>query len=541
MSEQKRPTRQRVLLLVLAALVLVLVVGTAWVLGSGWIGVQVAPPTAVAPATLAPTQEPTTPPEPSPNALDIARRFDADLALQTVRDLTAPEFAGRQGGSPGAAAAAVYLARRFEELGLQPAGDDGYYQRVPLPYAEFTAVPTFRARRVDGTRLDLDFRVGFAPLWGGYAGGGVAEGRLIWVGRGTRATYEGLDVAGQIVVVEGRPTDEMLRLAVAQGARGLVALTAEEHLVTARRSYREPPQGEERLVAVYVTRAAFAGLLEGGPQTLADVRAQETPVRLGLSVRIEVPLEEQAEAEGRNVLGVLPGADPARRDEVVIIGAHYDHLGTDPQGDVYHGANDNASGVAVMLEIARVWQEAGYRPARTVLFAAWDGEEQALFGSRRYVQEPTFPLSQTVAMIQLDMVGLASEGVLTVAGLESAQVDAEGHVQLDSVTNPAARAVLVSAGHLGVPARPVSFPGGSDHAPFLSAGVSATLLIWDDAEVPYYHTPEDMWQSLQPERLEQAGAVAAEAAMALADEPVDVTALLLRYLTVRGMVAVPTG
>ena len=87
------------------------------------------------------------------------------------------------------------------------------------------------------------------------------------------------------------------------------------------------------------------------------------------------------EIKARNVLGMLPGADPQHKDEIVVIGAHYDHMGHDPDGNIYNGANDNASGVAVMLEIARLWQAQGFRPDRSVLFAAWDVEEQGLVGS----------------------------------------------------------------------------------------------------------------------------------------------------------------
>ncbi|MHB1296579.1 MAG: M28 family metallopeptidase [Anaerolineae bacterium] len=536
MSERMPPARRRVWLLLLVLLVLVLLASAVLALERGWIAPPpgwVAAPTATdtAPATPTPTRLPTATLESSPTPADLgtAQRFDAERALQTVRALTDRAFAGRQGGSPGGAAVAMYLAQRFDALGLQPAGDDGYYQPVPLPYAALTAVPTFSARRTDGTRLDLAFRESFAPLWGGRAAGGVAEGRLVWMGTGSAPLFERADVAGQVVLVSGRPSDEELALAAERGAVGLVAVVEEERLVTTRLAYRDGPADGARLVAAFITQEALANLLAGSAVAPDNLTNADASLQLDVSVRMSVALEEQGAAEGRNVLGVLPGADPARRDEVVIIGAHYDHLGVDPNGDVYVGANDNASGVAAMLEIARMWQEADYRPARTVLFAAWDGEEQALLGSQHYVQDPSYPLTQTVAMIQLDMVGLASEGVLTVAGLESAISDAQGQVLLESVTNPAARAVLAGAERLGVPTRRVSFPGGSDHASFLQAGVPATLLIWDDAEVPYYHTPDDVWQTLQPERLAQAGVIAADAAMALADAPVDSAALALPH------------
>jgi Zn-dependent M28 family amino/carboxypeptidase len=116
---------------------------------------------------------------------------------------------------------------------------------------------------------------------------------------------------------------------------------------------------------------------------------------------------EENERQARNVLGLLPGFDPDHKDEIVVVGAHYDHVGTDPDGAVYNGANDNAAGVAAMLEIARLWQVQGFRPARSVLFAAWDDHEQGLHGSRYYAQHPSFPLVQTVAVLNLDVIGVA--------------------------------------------------------------------------------------------------------------------------------------
>ncbi len=115
------------------------------------------------------------------------------------------------------------------------------------------------------------------------------------------------------------------------------------------------------------------------------------------------------------MLGVLPGRDPAHAGEIVILGGHYDHMGQDPDGTAWVGANDNASGIATMLEIARIWQEEGYVPRRTVLFAAWDAEEQGLLGSVHYAYNPIYPHEDAVAMLQLDMVG-AGDDTLFVDG-----------------------------------------------------------------------------------------------------------------------------
>ncbi|MGH7499640.1 MAG: M28 family peptidase, partial [Gemmatimonadales bacterium] len=134
-----------------------------------------------------------------------------------------------------------------------------------------------------------------------------------------------------------------------------------------------------------------------------------------------------AGARGNNVIGILPGRDPVLRNEAVIVGAHYDHLGLggfgsldpDSTGKVHNGADDNASGSAMLIQIAA--RLAVAPPARTVIFIAFSGEELGLLGSSYYVQEPIYPLSTTEAMINLDMVGRLRQGKLIVYGSRTAK------------------------------------------------------------------------------------------------------------------------
>src|SRR5687767_7538157 len=155
-----------------------------------------------------------------------------------------------------------------------------------------------------------------------------------------------------------------------------------------------------------------------------------------------------AGSTGRNVIALLPGSNPQVRDEWIIIGAHYDHLGHGEYGSaepnhgnaVHNGADDNASGVAVMLEVAR--RLATRAPARSVAFVAFTGEEAGLLGSRYLVDNPTFPLSRAKAMINLDMVGRLKNGPLIVYGTGTATEwnrvvqAATGAEQLEFTANP---------------------------------------------------------------------------------------------------------
>ena len=431
----------------------------------------------------------------------VGRLFDLEHAMTFVADLSSPAFGGKEPGTPGGTAAGEYIAEKYEEFGLRPAGTDGYFQTFSVPYAEVTASPTLIITSATGTMYnDLTFREDFAFAWGGYAGGGVADGRIFWVNEGLHRDYRGLDVTGQIVFCEFSREEEVLRQAVEHGASGLLLLTEDERRIDTRRTYREPPYLPQSLPVLLVSRKVAAALLEGSGYSVRDVSILYQSVPLPTTAHFEIPMYEPGGAVARNVLGVLPGSDPGLREQVIVIGAHYDHLGTDPNGDIYAGANDDASGVAVLLEIARTWQMAGFVPDSTVLFAAWDGEEQGLLGSSYYVRHPRYPLTDTIGMIQLDMVGLATEGVMMV----------------DGYANSVGRQLRTSARLIDVPTRESDLQGRSDHGPFLKARVPATLLTWDDTAIPYYHTTRDIADTLQPERLRQAGFIASHTALALA-------------------------
>jgi len=192
-------------------------------------------------------------------------------------------------------------------------------------------------------------------------------------------------------------------------------------------------------------------------------------------------------ATGRNVIGLLPGRDPTLRNEAVIVGAHYDHLGLggfgsldpDSTGKVHNGADDNASGSAMLIQIAA--RLAAAPPARTVLFIAFSGEELGLLGSSHYVEEPIYPLSTTNAMINLDMVGRLRESRLIVYGSQTAK---EFPALLDSL-NWYAGFDLKAQG---------DGYGPSDQSPFYAAG-RPVLHLFTDLHEDYHRTTDD-WQKI---------------------------------------------
>ncbi len=237
-----------------------------------------------------------------------------------------------------------------------------------------------------------------------------------------------------------------------------------------------------------------------------------------------------AGARGRNVIGVLRGSDPKLRGEVVIVGAHYDHLGLggafaldpDSTGAVHNGADDNASGTAALIDIAR--RLSRRPPARSVIFIAFGGEELGLLGSAHYVRESSSG-ARIAAMLNLDMVGRLRNDRLIVYGTGSA---AEFSPLLDSL-NRAAKFELAL--------RPDGY-GPSDQSSFYAAGVPVLHFftnVHDD-----YHRSTDDWQKIDAAGLERVAGFAASVATAVANWPARLTFVALP-LTAHGGAATGTG
>lgn len=213
------------------------------------------------------------------------------------------------------------------------------------------------------------------------------------------------------------------------------------------------------------------------------------------------------EVEGANLLGMTPGT--RYPDRLVLVGAHYDHVGI-RGGVVYPGADDNASGVAAMLAIAGWF--ARHPPERTVVFIAFDGEEQGLAGSRRLAFEPPFALDRVEALVNIDMVGRGDDNTLVVAGTRYTQA-------LQNVVAPAAkgRALTVHFGHDGGNPREQDWTHQSDHGPFHDAGVPFLYFgVRDHAD---YHRPTDTADRIRAAFFVEAVEVVLDVVRRLASQP----------------------
>jgi Zn-dependent M28 family amino/carboxypeptidase len=440
-----------------------------------------APPTlAQPPAQTRQIQEPQ-PVETPTRALDLAglvkQARDAEpLAAQAlaahIQILASDEFEGRGPASVGEQKTIAYIARQFEAAGLAPAGDNAtWYQDVPfvrstvagskaqfvlsggrskakpapLDYGTQMVVWTKRVvDRIDVRKADLVF-VGYGVVapekgWNDYAGqdmtGKIAVILINDPDFETSKDHPANGVfGGRAMTYYGRWTYKFEE-AARQGAAGAIIIhesapaaypwaVVQNSWTGAQFDIARDDKGMGRLpFEAWISTPAARGLFERAQLNFADLKeaAQKPgfrPVPMGVQarVRFDVAVERVL---SRNVVGKLPGTD--KPDEVVLYGAHWDHLG---QGgyrqdgdDIYNGAVDNATGVAALIEIARQYRRDG-APRRTIAFAAWAGEEKGLLGSAYYAEKPLFAPAKTLANINMDGMavwGRTRDVVVTGAG-----------------------------------------------------------------------------------------------------------------------------
>jgi aminopeptidase YwaD len=469
-----------------------------------------------------------------------AQTAPADWLLEQVKLLSAPETEGRASGTPGAERAARHIAGIFQRAGLGPGGDGGsYLQSFSVPTG--IRLGSVNALTILGTPpRALGLGRDFTPL--AVSADGVEEGELVFAGYGITAPdlqyddYAGLDVRGKIVLVlsrEPRASDPASPFrqpaAYHYSERSHKIINAREHGARGILLVSHPTASGGELpalagitqswsiLALAVTRTAGEALLAPAGKRLdqlADaidrsVAPQSFPLPT-VRVRLQVSLVRER-GTAVNVVGILRGTDPRLRDESIVVGAHYDHLGRggegslapDQVGVIHPGADDNASGTAAVMGLARAFAAAGGAP-RTLVFVAFAGEEMGLLGSTQYVRRPAVPLDRTVVMINLDMVGRLRDGKLYVAGVDS---------------GTGLRA-LVTAAHgpdlvLDLRGDPYS---PSDHTAFYAAG-RPVLFLFTGAHTDY-HRPGDTWDKINARGLEAVTAFAARLIAAVAREPV---------------------
>ncbi|WP_417494482.1 M28 family metallopeptidase [Maricaulis sp.] len=470
------------------------------------------------------------------NTAEAPAAFMPDVRSENIeahiRFLASDYLQGRDVGTDGYEIAANYVAAQMQLLGLEPAGENGgYFAQVPLQ--DVTADAAYNSFTLDGET--------FAQGDGVYVSTNPAllesavTAPLVFVGYGVSAPnrdhddYAGLDVTGKIVVIVnggpgGLPSEERAHhlspntkrdVAAAHGAVGMITLTSrsDEQMreyadgsaslpVTSLTPATGPSSREQIQVTADVGSTLSARLFEGAEMSLEEVRAAMSAEEDPSFPRFELPhtvsMQQRTISEpftAPNVVGMLRGSDPVLADEIVVLSAHLDHIGTvhdhmrgrggcrsnDGEDSICNGAVDNASGVSIMLETARAFMQEG-TPRRSVLFVALAGEEKGLLGSEHFAKNPTVPAEAIVANVNLDMPVIVYEfnDVLAFGG---------EHSSLGGIAERAAARMNIEVSPDPIPEQSIFVR--SDHYNFVRQGVPSLFLMtgfsspdprWDEGE-----------------------------------------------------------
>ncbi len=459
---------------------------------------------------------------------------------EEVKTLASPAMDGRGSGTPGADLAAAHIAAVFRGAGLVPRGEGGtFLQPFSVPTGLRLGTPNALDVLAPAPK-HLDLGTEFTPL--AVSANGTATGELLFVGYGISAPdlayddYAGIDARGRVVLAFTReprsqdPASPFRRPeAYHYGERAHKLINARQHGAAAILLVAHPG-GEDRslptlrglsqpqgILAAFVTSLtadallAPAGLRLGElAETIDRTLAPRSGPIAGVKVRLEVNLVRDR-GTARNVIGLLPGTDPALRDQAIVIGAHYDHLGRGGEGSlapegsrqIHPGADDNASGTVAVMALARAFAAVGGAP-RTLVFIAFSGEELGLLGSAEYVRHPAVPLDKTVLMVNLDMVGRLRDGRLYIGGVDSGS-------GLRALVTKLAADLPLSPELRASPFAP------SDHTSFYVAG-RPVLFFFTGAHADY-HRPSDTWERISSEGLATVASLAARVVSAVAAEP----------------------
>ncbi len=444
-------------------------------------------------------------------------RIGSDELMGTVRELCDPKYDGRLAGTPGYDAAAEWVADRLRAWGYRPGGEDGRWtQDFHNPYTRVMERGVLALRLPAGADgwIEKVYRYEDEYYPGATSGTGEVTAEVIYAGYGITAPelgyddYAGLDVRGKIVLVEveapvapGAGADAFLKwrpysfhqYKVANAwNHGAAGMLYHYHIVNPNCAYI-PGLG-----LTYVSRTVvddlFAGTGREWKRTVAGIRKDLRPASFatGKTVRMRNRTERHPAGVGRTVAGWLEGADPARRHETIVVTAHLDFLGRNPE--LLVGANDNASGVAVILAVARALAQSPVPPQRSVAFIFFGAEEQGVRGSEFYLEQPLFPPAQTVACLNFDGVGVGEE-IRVLAGLNFPKLwdyfDRANGRWVHRNCQPSQTA------NLGRPRL--------DAARFLKAGIPTLSFSTGggpEGGPPTYHTTRDRPEILNPEIME---------------------------------------
>ncbi|MGH9649569.1 MAG: M28 family peptidase [Terriglobales bacterium] len=479
-----------------------------------------------------------------PAAQAAMKAIDAERIRAHVRFLSHDLLEGRGTGARGGDLAAQYLATQFALYGLEPAGDNGsYLQKVPL--VGVITVPqdtTYALAPANSEEMKLTFLNDYVVMDETQNTASHVDADMVFVGYGISAPefnwddYKGIDLRGKalLMLVNEPPSDDgkffkgpaltyygrwtyKFEEAARRGAVGAVLIHKTEmasygwdvvrNSWSGERSYLKvqgPKLQAASWIQLEVARKALAAAGKNLDELMESAKSRDfRPVPLALKLKAHV-VSKVRPFESSNVIAKLPGSDPKLKDQAVIYTAHYDHLGIRPSapGDnIFNGAEDNATGCAVVLELARAYAGAARKPARSILFATVTAEEQGLLGSEYLGLHPPVPAGRIVLNLNFDNIAPLGEP-------EHVQASGSERTTFYSVVEATAKG-------FGLEIMPDSNPGAgyfyrSDHFSMARVGVPAfsvnagqkfkgRTLEWGDQQskeyrAKRYHQPSDEYR-----------------------------------------------
>ncbi len=479
----------------------------------------------------------------------LAPDFEPDRLITHIRFLSSDEMKGRDNGSPELERAADYIAAQFKEAGLQPGGDStSWFQPFQLQAGLIVGKDNRLTIGHEGRRVSLTLGTSYYPLAAPLndapeePSASLENVPLVFAGYGLAVPsigyddYAKVDVANKAVLIfshEPQERDPNSRLngtrampqttletkaAVARshGARALFVVSDPTHQVDEApySLFKADPDTESLSIPVIrIRRDEMKPLIDAwGLDALAkeidrDLQPRSRPLPGATVTYVEFLSRNRRIV--RNVVGVLAGADPQKSQEAIVIGAHYDHVGlggrlsvTPEVKEIHNGADDNASGTAAIIEMAKAAVAQRARFPRTLVFVAFAGEERGLLGSAHYTTTPPVPMASTVGMLNLDMVGRAN-GSVDISGLElSPSMEADLRAAADA-----------SGDRLRI-RREGPGAGRSDDSSFIAQRVPAINFF--TGFHTDYHRPGDDWDKIDTRGVGNVAQLALELAARLA-------------------------
>ncbi len=462
---------------------------------------------------------------------DVYLKISGKEILSQAKYLSSEKFKGRETFSDEQLEAGCYIAGKFRDYGLRPADPNaGFYQTIEMEYGIVG-----RSNRLlsdeKSFREGTDYRVAAV-------GSNTIASRIAFVGYGITTnghdSYATLDVRDKIVMVfEGKlnksgkeygiaPLHGVLVVnAINHGGAGMIfvegtspksrkmpipskfaAGSMQPYLETAQkmgliRLGPEIKSAWHNFPLVYITTEVADILLKKSNRTIMDLKNTIDKTGKPLSFLLDQQVKIQTNVshdlkETANIVGLIEGRDPAFKKKAVVIGAHYDHIGIIPTPDapekelIAYGADDNASGTAALMEIARSFAGSRVKPRQSILLIAFTGEETGALGSQFYSEHPLIPLSQTVAILNLDMIGRNDPRTIKIFC---------SRPDLFDLSLELSREAGILPEHLDE-----GYAESSDHANFLAKKIP--VIFYYDGGGNFAHSAADTWGQLSPEKME---------------------------------------